>query len=87
MPHPCVNECLTRHDRDIAAIRKLILQGMRMITQIDARLLRRSGEQIETRREFRELRASQRETDRQLQAFMRSMRGGANGHTKRNVDL
>jgi hypothetical protein len=51
-----------QHDREIAAIRKLILTGMKMINQ---------------------LAASQKETDRQLQAFIQSMRRGGNGHTKR----
>ena len=52
---------ITEHDRQIAAIRKLILQGMKMINS---------------------LAASQRKTDAQLQAFIRSMERGGNGHSK-----
>jgi len=57
-------EHLARHDREIAAIRKLILTGMKMINALTA---------------------SQRETDKQLQALIRSMQRGSNGHTKRSV--
>lgn len=69
-------EHLTKHDREIAAIRKLILQGMRMLVDYKR----------EHDREMRELRASQAETDRELKALIRSLRGGTNGHSKRRVD-
>jgi hypothetical protein len=59
-----VKDRLDKHDREIAAIRKLILTGMKMINQLTA---------------------SQKETDRQLQAFIQSMRRGGNGHTKRSL--
>lgn len=62
---------IDQHDREIAAIRKLIHSGMKMLVQSQA--------------EIRELRASQRETDRQLRAFIRSLPRGGNGHTKRTV--
>jgi len=52
---------VSEHDRQIAAIRKLILQGMKMINS---------------------LAASQRKTDAQLQAFIRSMERGRNGHSQ-----
>jgi hypothetical protein len=55
-------ERIDQHDREIAAIRKLVLTGMKMLVKLEA---------------------SQRETDRQLQAFIRSLRQGGNGHTKR----
>ena len=58
-------EHLSRHDREIAAIRKLVLTGMKMIVSLTA---------------------SQRETDKQLQMLVRSLRG-TNGHAKRNVNL
>ena len=54
---------LARHDREIAAIRSLILQGMRMI--------------VTSQKEMRELRASQRETDRELKALIRSVENHA----------
>ena len=57
-------EHLTKHDREIAAIRKLIFTGMKMINALTA---------------------SQRETNRQLQTFIRSLQRGANGHGKRAV--
>ena len=59
---------VTEHDRQTAAIRKLILQGMKMINSLAA--------------SQRELAASQRKTDAQLQAFIRSMERGSNGHSK-----
>jgi len=52
---------VAQHDREIAAIRKLILHGMKIINS---------------------LAASQRKTDAQLQAFIRSMERGRNGHSK-----
>jgi len=36
---------------------------------------------VKLEEEVRALAASQRETDRQLQAFIRSLRRGSNGHT------
>ena len=62
---------LNQHDREIAAIRKLILQGMKMIA---------AGQ-----KEMRELRASQRETDRELKALIQSLRGGTKGHEKGKI--
>lgn len=73
---------VSKHDREIAAIRKLILTGMRMISELTA-------SQRETDRELRALAASQRETDRmqketdrELKELIRSLRGGTNGHSK-----
>ena len=58
---------VTEHDRQIAAIRKLILTGMKMLS--------------ETQTQMKALAASQRETDRMLQGLIRSLeRGGHNGH-------
>jgi Xaa-Pro aminopeptidase len=62
-----LKERVDKHDREIAAIRKLIHTGMKMLVKLEE--------------EVRELAASQRETDRQLQAFIRSLRRGSNGHT------
>jgi hypothetical protein len=59
---------VSAHDREIAAIRKLILQGMKMINALSA--------------EVRELAAAQRKTDAQLQSLMRSLERGRNGHSK-----
>lgn len=72
---------VTQHDREIAAIRKLILQGMKMINKLDVGLLRLEGQQEAMRKDLRELAASQRKTDAQLQSFIRSMERGRNGHS------
>lgn len=61
-----LKERVDKHDREIAAIRKLMHTGMKMLVKLEE--------------EVRELAASQRETDRQLQAFIRSLRRGSNGH-------
>jgi hypothetical protein len=52
-----------QHDREIAAIRKLIRTGTKMLVIAEE-------EHAAFRKELRELRASQRETDRQLRAFI-----------------
>jgi len=69
-------EHLDKHDRQIAAIRELIHEGMRMV--------------IETRKDFRTMAAMQRataaaqkQTDASLKALIDGMRGGGNGHSKR----
>jgi len=64
-------EHFARHDREIAAIRKLILTGMKMINTLTASQQR--------------LAESQRETDKQLQVLVRSLQRGNNGHSKRAI--
>ena len=55
-----------QHDREIAAIRKLILQGMKMIVQIEAGL--------------KKVEAQQLRTEKTLERFIQSLqRGGSNG--------
>ena len=75
-----LEERVDRHDREIAAIGKLILAGMKMLNRTNERL-----DRLVTAHPA--LAASQRETDRQLQAFIRSMRRATNGHTMRKLDL
>jgi len=81
---------VSQHDREIAAIRKLVLTGMKMLVQMekaqkeagrkfDQRLDRLAGEHEVMRKEMRDLRASQRETDRLLQGLIRSLARGGNG--------
>ena len=84
-----LKERIDRHDREIAAIRKLIHVGIKMLVKSDQNLLRLEGDQMvhrremgelrkgmgELRKEMRELAASQRETDKQLQGLIRSLRG------------
>ena len=77
MPKMTTKEHLEKHDRQIAVIRDLIHQGMRLVVD-NIR---------ETRKDIRELRAAQKRTGASLKELVDSMRGGGNGHAKRNVDL
>lgn len=81
MKKMALTEKVDKHDREIAAIRKLIHTGMKMFVKLEEAQITLQQEQIAFRKQLRELRASQRETDRQLQAFIRSLRRGSNGHT------
>jgi spore coat polysaccharide biosynthesis protein SpsF (cytidylyltransferase family) len=67
-------ERLDKHDRQIAAIRELIHEGMRLV--------------IDTRKDFRVIAAmqkataaAQKNTDASLKALIESLGGGGNGHT------
>ena len=71
-------EHLSKHDREIAAIRKLVFTGMKMLNGV-------IESQRESKAELRELRAAQRETDRQLQILVRSLQRGGNGPSKRPI--
>lgn len=63
------DEQLSKHDREIAAIRKLILQGMKML--------------VENQRLVKDVAAAQKRTEATLDRFIRSLeRGGMNGHHK-----
>jgi len=66
-------ERLDRHDRQIAAIRALIQDGMRLV--------------IETRKDMRTLVAIQKRTEEKLQTLINTMSRGGNGHSKRRVDI
>jgi hypothetical protein len=61
-------EHLEKHDRQIAAIRDLLHEGMRLT--------------IETRKDIRTLAVRQKATDASLKALIDSLRGGANGKAK-----
>lgn len=61
--------------REIAAIRKLILAGMKMLAA-NEKQIRENGRQVG------ELQAQQRETSREPQAFIRSLRRGGIGYTR-----
>jgi septal ring factor EnvC (AmiA/AmiB activator) len=69
-----------QHDREIAAIRKLILAGMKMLNRTNERLDRLVTAQRETDRQLKSLRAD-------VQALVSTLRRGTNGHTKRKLDL
>lgn len=78
-------ERVDRHDREIAAIRKLIHTGMKMFVKLEEAQITVRQEQIASRKELRELAAQQRATARELEAFIRSLRRGSNGHAKRSI--
>lgn len=67
-------EHLSKHDREIAAIRKLILTGMKMLNRNQQQINQNQHQLNQLTQEVRELTA-------QMQ------RGATNGHTKRKVDL
>ena len=80
-------ERLDSHDRQLAAIRKLIATGMRMLVkgQEEHAALREDHRALH--REVRELAAMQKRTEAMLQSFINSMKRGGNGHSKKGVDL
>ena len=61
-------EHLTLHDKQIAAIRGLVQEGMRLV--------------IETRRDIRALVASQKRTERNLETLIDTLGRGGNGKPK-----
>jgi len=68
-------ERLDKHDQQIAAIRALIHEGMRLV--------------VETRKDIRTLAmmqqataTAQKSTESSLKALIDSLRGGGNGHRK-----
>ena len=67
-----VTERLDKHDRQIASIRELVQEGMRLVVQ--------------SRKDIRSLAAAQKRTDASLHALIDSMRSAGNGHTRRRVD-
>lgn len=69
---PALKERVDKHDREIAAIKKILQTGMKMLVRIETKV-----DQLAT---------SQKETDRQLQLLIRSLnRGNGNGHSRRPV--
>jgi hypothetical protein len=56
-----------KHDRQIAAIRGLVHEGMRLVVQ--------------SRKDIRALNAAQVRTDASLKALIDSLHGGGNGHS------
>ena len=65
-----LKERVDEHDREIAAIRKLLLAGMKMLVRLELSQKR--------------LEAAQKETDRMLKELIRSLgrNGGGNGHRR-----
>jgi len=70
--------CVAEHDRQIAAVRKLVLTGMKMLARSDKNLLQLEGEQTRRGRNS----ANLRETDRMLKGLIRSLERGSNGHIR-----
>jgi septal ring factor EnvC (AmiA/AmiB activator) len=77
-----IEERLTRHDREIAAIRKLLLAGMKMLARTDRQIDNLAGKVDKLAEETRELAAAQRQTDRMLKSLISSLERGSNGHSK-----
>jgi hypothetical protein len=69
---------VTEHDRQIAAIRKLIVVGMKMINQAQVQAK-------ENWAQIKALAASQRETDRMLKGLIQSLERGRNGHSRADI--
>jgi hypothetical protein len=69
-----------QHDREIAAIRKLILTGMKMMNRNQTQINQVAAAQKVTEQNLQRLEAS-------VQEFVNSLRHGGNGHTKRKLDL
>jgi hypothetical protein len=69
-------EHLDKHDREIAAIRSLLKQGMRMLvdSQSENRVAR-----IEMRQAIRELQQSQKRTEKNLADLIAALGRGTNG--------
>jgi predicted nucleic acid-binding Zn-ribbon protein len=80
-----ITERLDKHDREIAAIRKLLLSGMKMLNNLAAAQHDLAAAQRDLAAAQRETDRQLRETNKQLRAFIQSLRRGGNGHSKRRV--
>ena len=67
-----VAERLDKHDRQIASIRELVQEGMRLVVQ--------------SRKDIRSLAVAQKRTEESLRALIDSLQGGGNGHARRRVE-
>jgi hypothetical protein len=65
------NERLDRHDKQIAAIRSLVQEGMRLMVETRKDIRKLAGMQIATA-------AAQQKTEASLKGLIRSLRGGGN---------
>lgn len=77
---------LSKHDREIDAIRKLVHTGMKMLVrmerpqhQTDRRLDRLVAGHETLDRQLRQQQAAGRDTDRRLDALIRTLTRGGNG--------
>jgi hypothetical protein len=76
---------VSEHDRQIAAIRKLIVVGMKMINQAQVQAKENWAQIKALATSQRELAASQRETDRMLKGLIQKLERGRNGHGKADI--
>jgi hypothetical protein len=67
-----VQERLDKHDRQIAAMRELVRDGIRLV--------------MENRKDIRALTLSQKRTEALLQSYLSSLQRG-NGHGKSKADV
>jgi hypothetical protein len=78
-----------RAEKQIEAIRKLVVSGMKMVVDIGKQQKQLTEHHKRSEKEIAELRAAQKETDRQLRTWIASNRGsnghgnGSNGHKKK----
>ena len=72
---------LAEHDRQLSAIKKLILTGMRMLTRTDEQLNSLTGKVEALADDMRKLSAAQRATEKKLPGLIDALRG-SNGHGK-----
>jgi len=75
-----LKQSVDQHDREIAAIRKLLLTGMKMLNQVIV-VQKRSEARLER------LETGMARLEASVQQLVDSLRRGGNGHTKRKVDL
>ena len=73
-------EHLSKHDREIAAIRTLIHQGMRLLVQVQQAQKRTEQAQQRTENNLQRL-------ERNVETLVNTLRRGGNGRVKGKVDL
>ena len=74
----------SKAESEMAAMRKIILAGMRMIAKQGENLNKLAVAQKDLATEVKELAKAQRTTETKLQGFIDSMRRGGNGRHSRN---
>jgi len=74
-----VTDRLDKHDKQIASIRALVQEGMRLVVETRKDIRKLAAMQLATE-------AAQKRTEKRLRAFIESLRGGGNGHAKRRVE-
>ena len=76
MAKPTLTERVSQHDREIAAIRKLVLTGMKMLVDVQRA-------QKRTEQGLQRLEEGLQRLEQTVERFIRSLEGGSgNGHNK-----